>query len=49
MTCKCEKCDCQVDVTNPKRRGICFNCSVGNHINTPSYKTNFTEGKRINA
>lgn len=44
MNCKCEKCDCQVDVSNPIRKGICFNCSVGNHINTSNFKDNYIEG-----
>lgn len=45
MNCNCKKCDCQVDVTNPLRKGICFNCEHGNHINTPKEKDNFIEDK----
>jgi len=34
--CWCDKCDCQVDVRNPYRHGICLNCEGGIHINTSS-------------
>lgn len=27
----CKECDCYLPVTNPLRKGICANCTSGNH------------------